>query len=178
MAEWKELPLTGDAYRNVDESQLDQIAPLVQDAYVDELGHTQKRPGLDEFVDLGTSAGVDGLFWWNAQSVAVAVSGGEVWKITDATGTKAQLTGATMTLGTRITFAPNGSTLVLANGSNMVTTDLSALTTISMSRGKSRALACDSKNRCTVVAQSYGSNTIVIPLARRLRGVERGQGVA
>ena len=43
---WQDLPCTGDPYRNVDAAELDQISPLVQDAYVDELGYTQKRPGM------------------------------------------------------------------------------------------------------------------------------------
>ena len=126
--EEKDLPLTGDPYRNVDASELDAISPLVQDAYIDELGYTQKRPGLPEFIDLGTSAGVDGLFWWDKQNVAIAVSAGRVWKITDATGTNAELLGTTLSSGTKVKFSPNGSTLVMANGGKMVHTDLSTLT--------------------------------------------------
>lgn len=127
-SEWKELPVTGDPFRNVDEAELDGVSPWVQDAYIDELGFTQKRPGLLDFITLGTNAGVDGLFWWDAKQVVIAVSGGRCWKITDAAGTKTELTGSTFRTGTRVTFAPNGNTLVMANGGNMITTDLTSLT--------------------------------------------------
>ena len=128
--EWKELPLTGDPYRNVDESELDAVSPMVQDAYVDELGFTQKRPGLSSFISLGTNMSVDGLFWWDAQNVAIVVSGGRCWKITDAAGTMTELTGATFRTGTRVTFSPNGNTLMMANGGNMISTDLTTLTQV------------------------------------------------
>lgn len=130
MPEELDLPINGDPYRNVDEGELDTLTPYVQDAYIDELGYTQKRPGLEEFIDFGTSASLDGVFWWDAQNVAIVVTNGRVWKITDATGTKTELTGATLAVGTRVTFAPNGSTLVMANGGQMVHTDLSTLTTM------------------------------------------------
>src|SRR5690242_20645669 len=96
---WQDLPVTGDPYRNVDESELDQISPMVQDGYIDELGYTQKRPGLTSFINFGTTASIDGLFWWDAMRVVIVVSAGRVWKITDPSGTKTELTGATLTAG-------------------------------------------------------------------------------
>ena len=126
---WKELPVTGDSYRNVDESELDQISPLAQDGYIDELGYTQKRPGLSSLIELGTSAGIDGLYWWEQQGIALVVSAGRTWKITDLTGTKTEITGDLLASGTPVTFAPNGTTMVMANGGRMVTSAAGGATT-------------------------------------------------
>ena len=123
-AQWKDLPFTGDPYANVDEVELTELSAVVQDAYVNELGHTVKRPGLTDFVDFGTSQGVYGLYWWDAKKVVMAVSAGRTWKITDSTGTKTELTGATLATATPVTFATDGTTLVMANGGQMVTTPL------------------------------------------------------
>ena len=128
---WRELPATGDPYRNVDETQLDALQSIVQDAIVDELGMTVKRPGLKLFVDLGTSSSIDGLYWWNAKLMLIVVSAGRVWKITDAAGTKTELTGSTaLKTGVRVTFATDGTTLIMANGGAMVTTTGSSLVTM------------------------------------------------
>jgi hypothetical protein len=49
MGDWKPLPLTGDPYANVEEVELDGVSAHIQDASVNELGHTVKRPGLEEW---------------------------------------------------------------------------------------------------------------------------------
>ena len=120
VAEWKDVPLTGDPYGNVDEIELSETSPVVQDAYVDELDCTVKRPGLTSFVDTTTAAGCDGLYWWDQQTTAIVVSNGRVWKITDSAGTKTELTGTTMAVGTLVTFATDGTNLIMANGGRMV----------------------------------------------------------
>ena len=124
VAQWVDLPITGDPYANVDEVELSDISAAVVDAYVDEFGCTVKRPGLDDFVDLGTGQGIDGLYWWDRQNVAIAVSAGRVWKITDSMGTKTELTGATMANGAPVTFATDGTKLAMANGGKIVHTIL------------------------------------------------------
>ena len=122
------LPLTGDPYANTEEPEMDGVSVSVIDAYVNELGHTVKRPGLAEFSDLGTSAGVDGLYWWDEQNVVLSVSAGRVFKHTDLTGTKTELLGTTLNSGTRVSFASGITNAIMANRGRMVTTDLSALT--------------------------------------------------
>ncbi len=126
---WQDLPLTGDPYRNVDPSELDQISPLVQDGYVDELGYTQKRPGMRELFDLDTNAPIDGLYWWEQQNMALVVSNGRTWKITDSTGNRTELTSDVLTAGTPVTFAVNGQIMTMANGARMVTTTTTGPTT-------------------------------------------------
>jgi len=125
---WQPLPLTGDPYANTEEPEMDGVSVSVIDAYVNELGHTVKRPGLTELVDLGTNAKVDGLYWWDKQNVLLSVSAGRVFKHTDATGTATELLGATLSSGTRVSFASGLSLAIMANGGKMVHTDLTALT--------------------------------------------------
>ena len=120
---WQDLPVVGDPYRNVDESELDQISPLAQDGYIDEFGYLQKRPGMDLIVDLGTSAAIDGLYWWEQLGILLIVSNGRTWKMTDSTGTVTEITGDLLTSGTPVRFAVNTTIMTMANGGRMVTTD-------------------------------------------------------
>jgi len=125
---YRPLPVTGDPYNSVDEVELDGVSVELKDAYVNELGHTVKRPGLTLWADLGTNAKVDGLYWWDKQNVVLSVSNGRVFKHTDFTGTATELLGATLSSGTRVTFASGITSAVMANGGHMVHTDLATLT--------------------------------------------------
>ena len=126
---WEDLPVVGDPYRNVDESELDQISPLAQDGYIDEFGYMQKRPGMDLVVDLGTNAAIDGLYWWEQLGILLIVSNGRTWKMTDSTGTIVEITGDVLTAGTPVRFAVNTTIMTMANGGRMVTTDGTSATT-------------------------------------------------
>lgn len=128
---WQPIPFTGDPYANTEEVENDGVSVAVVDAFVNELGHTVKRPGLELWADLGTAAKVDGLYWWDTQNVLLSVSAGRVWKHTDFTGTKTELTGATLNSGTRVTFAKDRTRVNMANGGRMVYTDLATLTQMS-----------------------------------------------
>ena len=55
------LPITGPAFKNVDESELDTRNAYLMNVLVNELGDTVKAPGLEEWVDLGTTSCTDGL---------------------------------------------------------------------------------------------------------------------
>ncbi len=118
------IPLSGDAYANVDDAVLNEKSAQLVNAYTDEAGATNKRPGLTGFVDLGTAKPVEGLYWWEFDQSVIAVSDGRIWRITDPTGTKAEisLTGAllenyTVTAGKRrVEFAETGTKIFMANG--------------------------------------------------------------
>lgn len=133
-AQWQDIPLIGQPYENVDDVQLDQFASTIVDGVpviVEDKLQIQKRPGLKAWVDLGTRLPIDGLFWWDQQQVALAISGGRVWKIIDAGGTKVELLGSTDLLqSSLVTFAGDSTRMVMANGGKMVYTDLSTLTTM------------------------------------------------
>jgi hypothetical protein len=134
MAEWKPVALIMPPNESVDEVQLsDEMATVVDGIplIVNQRLQIKKRPGLDEFADLGTGLPVDGLYWWDKQQVVIAVSGGRVWKILDLTGTRIEITGSSELQPSAIVSfaqADNSNKLVMANGGRMVHTDLSALT--------------------------------------------------
>lgn len=134
MGEWRDIPLIGPVSENVDDVQLDEWAAQVVDGIpviVEGRLHIVKRPGLEAWIDLGTQLPVDGLYWWDARSSVLAVSGGRVWKITDDGGTISELTGSTALLPSQpVRFADNGSLCLMANGGRMVHTDFSTLTTM------------------------------------------------
>lgn len=138
MAEWRDVPLIGQPYESVEEEQLSQWAATVVDfvpIVVEGKLHLMKRPGLEPFLNLGTGLGVDGLHWVDGNNLALAVSGGRVWKITDATGSKQELTGSTALRTSQVvTFATGlesaNKRTVLANGAQMVQTDYASLTTM------------------------------------------------
>ena len=116
----EDLPITGPAYRNVDEQGLVGASALVQDAYVNEQDWTEKRPGLTEWVDLGTAAGIDGLYWWDEAGKLVAVSNGQIFTLTNLAA-KTNITGDALQVGTPVTFAPGSNvSLHMANGGRIV----------------------------------------------------------
>ena len=131
---WQPFPLVAPPNESVEEEQLDQSAATMVDwvpVLVDGQLQLMKRPGLTEWINLGTSAPIDGLYWWDKQRCALVVSAGRVWKITDGNGTITEITGSTaLRLSAMATFADNGTNCVIANGANMVHTDLSTLTTM------------------------------------------------
>lgn len=112
---WRSLQLTVDPHRNVDESEYDGISTIVQDAVVDILGNTVKRPGLTSQVDLGTGKGVDGLYWWDELSMMIAVSDGKVFRITTSAGAKTTLTGGTLLGSTRASLTSDANNVYIAN---------------------------------------------------------------
>jgi len=90
------------------------------DVYIDERGNFRKRPALKSTFDLGVSTGIDGLFWWTEKKVAVAVSGGRFYKLTNKSGTFEDITGTeTMQIGVPVSFTNNATHMVAANGTKM-----------------------------------------------------------
>lgn len=128
---WQAVPLFGQPYENVEEVELDTMCATVVDGYVNELDHVPMRPGYSSWKDTGTGLPIDGLFWWDDKQTVLAVSNKRVWKITDSAGTMTELTGSTaLAASQQVTFAPDATRCVMANGAQMVYTDLSTLTTM------------------------------------------------
>lgn len=114
---------------HTEELGLKGFSAMVIDGYLDEFGNVMRRPGLVELCDLGTSAAVDALYWWQDQAICIAISNAEVWKITAADGTKSQLTdGASCAFekGTRVILSQHGSALYGANGGNIISISTTA----------------------------------------------------
>jgi hypothetical protein len=129
---WKELPLTGDPYSNVDEVELDGVSAALIDGYVNELGHTVKRPGLEDWeVDYGDTDAEDrppvtGLYWDEVNNVVLSTnSDGVLWKH-DFSGVATQVSQISVGAGlNRMSFATDRSYIYTANGSHISKTAIS-----------------------------------------------------
>jgi hypothetical protein len=121
MGDWKPLPLTGDPYANVEEIELDGVSASIQDAYVNELGHTVKRPGLQEWVDTTANGGVKGLYWDDVHNVVISTANGLFFKHTDATGTQTLFGGPALSASTiRPTFITDRTYILIAGGDGRI----------------------------------------------------------
>lgn len=134
MADWRDIPLITQPYETVDDVQVSTFNSTIIDAVPMRVGeqiHLTKRPGLIEYIDLGTNAGIDGLYWFDRSRVMLAVSAGRVFKISDSLGTRTELIGSTALLSNSpVRFVSDATRVVMANGGQMVHTDLSTLTTM------------------------------------------------
>lgn len=128
------IPLPVLYSRTLDDSGLpDAVGARLVDGYVENLtGMSQpnirKRFGLTLFCDLESSAPVDGLYWWDAKGVVIAVSGGNVFKVSSSDGNCSSVTGDALSVIGHTTFADNGSYIVMASGGRMITYDNSSPT--------------------------------------------------
>jgi hypothetical protein len=115
------LNISADIIKAVDEVGLVTHGAEMIDVIIDELNNINRRPGLVELCDLGTSAAVDGLFWWEAQGVVLAVSDGNAYKITAIGGTfeAVTMTGTDFELGKKVTWADFKTAIYAANGGNI-----------------------------------------------------------
>ena len=119
------IPLTdAKLFTNVDESVINAPAADMYDGYVDEAGAFNRRPGMSQFVDLGTDAPVDGIFYWPEVDYVIAVSKGTAYKV-EEDGTTTSL-GAGLQLNRSVSFVncnPAGvHTCIMANGGRMFKT--------------------------------------------------------
>jgi len=129
------LPINTGSNKAFDEVGLKTVGAALRDGVVDRLGNVNRRPGLSLFTDLSQAAGCDGLYWWSAQSIMLAIVNGKVFKITNASGANSDITGAggddDPQVGTPVTFADFGTNVYIANGSkiiNVSTSTTAALT--------------------------------------------------
>jgi hypothetical protein len=114
----KPIPISEMIVKAVDEVGLVTHGAELRDGYVDELGNINRRPGLDAFADTGEVSSVDGIFWWEAEDLALVVCNGKTFKITDNLGTISEIThdDTAWEIGTRVRFADYKTSIYGANG--------------------------------------------------------------
>jgi hypothetical protein len=115
------IPLTPPSMHS-EELGLKGYSAMIIDGYLDENGNLLRRPGLTEFCDLATGAAVDALYWWQDQEECIAISDGEVYRITTIDGTFTQITAGSgdFEKGARATFADMGTIIFAANGGKII----------------------------------------------------------
>jgi len=118
-----EIPVNSKPYQNVEDFTLSKYSDELYDGFIDELGSTNKRPGLSLFANPETYKRQDGLYWWESQEILVMVTDGNIYKIVSETGSPINITGDALETSGRVSFTDNGTTLVMANGGRMVYTD-------------------------------------------------------
>lgn len=112
------LDIASDIVKAIDEVGLVTHGAEMIDVFIDILGNINRRPGLVELCDLGTSSPVDGLFWWEAEDKVLAVSNAKLFEITDNTGTFAEITitSGGFETGARASWADFKTAIYAANG--------------------------------------------------------------
>ncbi len=159
---WEDLPIQGPAYKLHDEREQDKVSVQVMDCYVNEAGHTIKRPGIGPFItNLSNTYGVDGLYWWDEVEKVIAVSGANVYSINNASGTATLLgSGLPLPIGNRVSFALGnlGDHVLAASGENIVyINELAAFTTVDADAPTAvRSLASYDQY---IIAQQEGTDT-------------------
>jgi hypothetical protein len=142
---WLNLPINVPLSENVDDIALgDNRVSERSDIYLDEEGAINKRPGSDlqdADSDFAAGAKVQSEFEWIRKGWMIIVCGGTIYVKKAVTTSPVALTGATLDPNNPVTFADNGTELVMANGGNMVyttdgvtaiqVTDVDAPTTVS-----------------------------------------------
>lgn len=130
------LPINFGPNKDVEEIGLETSGAAQVDCIVDANGNVMRRNGLVEFCDLGTALPVDGIFWWDRANMALAVSDGNIYKLTDNVGTFSDITSATLQSGTRVSFAEwydNGTStpwVFMANGGKIIRASTTTTTDI------------------------------------------------
>lgn len=121
----KPLPINGPSFLNSDEEVgiNGDFAPELYNGYLDEFGATHQWPGTSEYVNVGNTVAITGLYWWERKGIAIAVDeSGNVYRI-NKNKSCTDITGTALTGKFPPTFADDGSALVIANGGAMVFTD-------------------------------------------------------
>ena len=126
------IPISGPAYKNVDEVALEtQLSELI-DGYTDETGSLNRRPGLSLWTTLGATnpfASVDGAYWWDEKGLAIIIHDGVLWKTDNAGGAFTKISGDALTPGKPVSFTTDGTDLLMANGGRIVRWNTSLATT-------------------------------------------------
>ena len=126
------ININSKPYQNVDDSNLeDNLSKELLNGYLNELNKKIGRFGVTKVGDNGTYKINDNAYWWESKENAVTVSEGRVFKYTDSSLNKTEITGATLETEQYVSFADNGDYLAMANGGKIVYTDGSTLTEVS-----------------------------------------------
>jgi hypothetical protein len=93
------LPINSPIYTDINGVEGRDLSSELWDAYLNELGHTVKRPGLGAFKTLSATApGVDGMFYSRTHDCVYAVHNSVIYKIT-YNGTTVTSTALTTPVG-------------------------------------------------------------------------------
>ena len=118
-----ELPIMFS--RSSDDTSLpDKMGARLINGWVENVGQKpiiRKLFGLETLLDTSIAYAVDGFYWWDAQSMAIFVINGNIYKMTTSEGAYASITGDALVVKGPVTFASNSWCLLMASGGRIVT---------------------------------------------------------
>lgn len=109
-------PLNQKLNRNID--KLSAIITTAINCRRDDALNWARFPGESLLVSLPVSSHTS-VYWWETQSIGVAVAGGNVYRVLED-GSYIAITGATLALDTPVSFADYGTALYMAAGGRIV----------------------------------------------------------
>ncbi len=126
------LPLNSKPFRNIDSEANGQAIEYFVDMVKDDFLGNKTRPGLggpnnNLFLNLGSGAPVDGIFYVRNSNIGAAISGGKLYKF-DTTYAVTEITGGTITTGNPATYADFGTIGYFCNNSAILKWSYSAST--------------------------------------------------
>ena len=113
---WKELPINGKLFLNVQEACLSKNGAALENAFVNDVGGITRFPGLDDFATL---AGNSPTYLDEWRGDLIAVSDSLVWRIKED-GTATDITGAPVSGDGRAVFAQTPDEMMIAAGGEIV----------------------------------------------------------
>jgi hypothetical protein len=139
------LPIPTLFSRSSDETSLtDQAGARLVNAWVEKGSGRpviRKAPGLIVSYDFDTGYPIDGVFWWDAKSVYIIVSNGNIYVKRTLAGAPTSITGDALATVGPTTFACNNYQALLASGGRIVSIGVENLpdTTPTLSQGSTPA---------------------------------------
>ncbi len=118
------VPFPPFVSRSADEASLPGTVDARRvDCYADMVGGQvvfRKKPGTELFCDLGVTTPVDALYWWDSKDVVLAVSGGNVYRVTSQDGNFSDVTGDALSPVGHTSITDDGTYAFFASGGRMV----------------------------------------------------------
>jgi hypothetical protein len=123
MSRWMPVPINRGMTKNVDGLILDNESSELQDGYIDEKGAFNRRFGLTAQDESFGNGFTHGEYEWKRKGWYMFVQGGQLYKKTAIDDAPVSMGGVLLEFNTEVTFADNGTYLVMANGGRMVYTN-------------------------------------------------------
>lgn len=114
------LPINENPYESADNVELADVGAKLYNCYVNEMGHTIRRPGYTLFATIPNVPRVDSLYWWPSGERFFAVADKRMFEISRE-GAVTEILAATDYTGAlntgKTTWADNGTYAAFANHS-------------------------------------------------------------
>lgn len=124
------LPLSGNVYRGVDGIELSDESYVIYDGYPTPTKGIKRRPGLEELLDFGTIAEVNGMYFEPTNDNLFVAVNGKLYKVNRTAGVygSTDLTSTALNTANRAYFAYDGTNIYVCNGGRILYSNGSSTT--------------------------------------------------